>query len=127
MGTCLDTPSLLGNHFTYCKTMNKMTFLPMLLLLSVSLSVANNEVCGPAHCEMNCGSGEICKDKKLICEEKPSLGKKDECCKGYSCTTDKNVNNDQPGKTKNAPGAGSNPAAVTGVVVMLSAWAVAMR
>merc|ERR1712243_372715 len=103
---------------TYCKTMNKMTFLPMLLLLSVSLSVAINEVCGPAHCDINCGSGEICKDKKLVCEPKPALGKNDECCKGYSCSDAcKVVNNEQPGKTKNAPGAGSNLAGVTGLVV----------
>merc|ERR1712179_363233 len=74
MGTCRDTPSLLGNHFTFCKTMNKMTFLPMLLLLSVSLSVAiKEEGCGPDHCEINCGSGEICKDKKMVCEATPSL------------------------------------------------------
>merc|ERR1712083_208391 len=124
--TCCDTPSLLGNHFTCCQTMNKMTFLPMLLLLSVSLSLASNEVCGPTHCDINCGSGQICKDKKMTCQEKPADGKNDDCCKNFSCTG-KIVNNDPAGNTKNAPGAGSNLAGVTGVVVMLSAWAVAMR
>merc|ERR1711887_37133 len=100
MGTSSDTPSLLGNH---CKTMNKMTLLPMFLLLSLALSLASAEVeeCGPPHCDLNCLSGQICKDKKIVCQPTPAAGRNDTCCKGFSCT-DKNVN-DQPGKTKSVP------------------------
>merc|ERR1719348_828519 len=103
-----------------------MTFLPMFLMLSLVLSLASAEVevCGPAHCEKNCVSGQICKDKKIVCQPTPAAGRNDTCCNGFSCTG-KIVNDGQAGKTKSVPGAGSNLAGVTGVVVMLSAWAVA--
>merc|ERR1711942_188921 len=124
----LDTPRLLGNPFTYCKTMTKMSFLPMFLLLSLALVLvsAEAEVCGPDHCERTCGTGQKCnKIKKIACEEDPSKGKNDECCNSYSCSG-KIVNDVQGGKTKGAPGAGSSLAGLTGVVLMLSAWAVVM-
>merc|ERR1711875_14066 len=124
----LDTHCLLGNPFTFCKTMTKMSFLPMFLLLSLALSLATAEVevCGPDHCEQTCGTGQKCnKIKKIACEEDPSKGKNDECCKSFSCSG-KIVNNVQGGKTKGVPGAGSSLAGLTGVVLMLSAWAVVM-
>merc|ERR1712202_88676 len=100
MGTCIDTPSLLGNH---CKTMNKMTLLPMFLLLS--LASAEVEECGPPHCDLNCVSGQIRKDKKSVCQPTPAAGRNDTCCKGFSCTVAGKIVNDQEGKTKSVPGA----------------------
>merc|ERR1712002_1295061 len=101
----------------------------LLLSLTLALATAEVEVCGPAHCDINCVAGQQCtKIKKIACQEDPSKGKNDECCKSFSCSG-KIVNNDQGaggGKTKGAPGAGSSLAGFTGVVLMLSAWAVVM-
>merc|ERR1719320_1966847 len=108
--------------------MTKMSFLPMFLLLSLAMALATAEVevCGPDHCEQTCAAGQKCnKIKKIACTEDPSKGKNDECCDIFSCSG-KIVNDDKGGKTKGAPGAGSSLAGLTGVVLMLSAWAVVM-
>merc|ERR1719245_2173750 len=113
--------------------MYKITLVSMLLLLSLALSQvdADVEVCGHAHCDLNCaaGKGEKCKEKKMSCTADPTKGKQDPCCDNFSCTAGRivNKNGGNTKATKGAPGAGSNLAGVTGVVVMLSAWALAMR
>ena len=63
---------------------NNILFMLSLTILLVDATLP----CGPAHCDISCTMGQMCKDKKIqmVCVENQVAGKEDVCCKNFSCS-----------------------------------------
>jgi len=75
--------------------------------------------CGPAHCEISCVEGKMCKDKavQMICIPQKVLGKEDVCCKNYSCS-------DEEKDDKASTGTGFKFSLFSVALLCASAWIV---